>query len=152
MISLAHCRTMAAYNRWMNERLYAAAAQLGDAQRKEDVKAFFKWMGRFTGRPFHVTALSQELYADFEELRQGRAKTDAGISDWMEKLSEETLAGDLVYASIAKPEPRRMPMWIALAHFFNHQTHHRGQVTTLLTQRGIAPGDTDLILMPGRPD
>jgi uncharacterized damage-inducible protein DinB len=40
---------------------------------------------------------------------------------------------------------REHPAWIALTHFFNHQAHHRGQVTTLLMQAGVDPGVTDLI-------
>jgi uncharacterized damage-inducible protein DinB len=37
------------------------------------------------------------------------------------------------------------PLWWAVSHFFNHQTHHRGQVTTLLLQLGRDPGTTDLV-------
>ena len=39
----------------------------------------------------------------------------------------------------------RVPMWIAVTHFFNHQTHHRGQITTLLSQLGRDAGVTDLM-------
>jgi uncharacterized damage-inducible protein DinB len=58
------------------------------------------------------------------------------------------LGGELAYTRIVNPAPRRMPMWIAVAHFFNHQTHHRGQLTTLMMQRGIDPGVTDLMATP----
>jgi uncharacterized damage-inducible protein DinB len=151
---------MARYNRWMNERLYECCARLPDAQRKEDVGAFFKsihgtlnhllladriWMGRFTGAPFAATSLAAELHADFSELQRERAATDAAISAWVASLSEEDLAGTLSYTSIVNPAPREQPLWFALAHFFNHQTHHRGQLTTLLFQRGIDPGVTDLL-------
>jgi uncharacterized damage-inducible protein DinB len=33
-------------------------------------------------------------------------------------------------------------------HFFNHQTHHRGQVHCLLTQAGATAHVTDLMAMP----
>ena len=79
-------------------------------------------MGRFTGRPFGFKSLDQELYLDFAQLRAEREKDDNGIIAWVEPLTEK--------------------------HFFNHQTHHRGQVTTLLSQRGIDPGVTDLIWLP----
>ena len=46
------------------------------------------------------------------------------------------------------PAPRAYPFWAALTHFFNHQTHHRGQLTTLLMQAGKDPGVTDLIWLP----
>ena len=73
---------------------------------------------------------------------------DARIVRWAAHLTEATLASELGYTSIVNPAPRRMPMWLAVAHFFNHQTHHRGQVTTLLMQRGIDPGVTDLMWTP----
>jgi uncharacterized damage-inducible protein DinB len=157
---LVHARRMARYNRWMNEKLYACCAQLTDEQRKQDVGAFFKsihgtlnhllladrvWMGRFTGVPFAVRSLAQELYADFDELRRERVRSDAAIVDWANGLREADLDGMLRYTSIVNPAPRDEPMDVAVTHFFNHQTHHRGQVTTLLMQRGIDPGVTDLM-------
>lgn len=163
MTELEQLRTFARYNRWMNERLYECCARLSDAERKEDRRAFFKsihgtlnhllladrvWMGRFTGEPFAVRSLDQELYADFEELRRERAKTDAAVEAYVATLDEAALERELAYTSIAKPEPRRVAMRFALAHFFNHQAHHRGQLTTLLSQRGIDPGVTDLLWAP----
>jgi uncharacterized damage-inducible protein DinB len=157
---------MARYNRWMNERLYECAAAIPDDQRRRDMGAFFKsihgtfnhllladrlWMGRFTGKPYGVGSLSQELYADFTELRQERALTDAEIERWMEGLDEESLLRDLRWSSVANPIPRRSPLWFAVVHFFNHQTHHRGQLTTLLMQQGVDPGVTDLIWLPDGP-
>jgi uncharacterized damage-inducible protein DinB len=160
---LAHARRMARYNRWMNERLYECAAQLTDAQRKEDVGAFFKsihgtlnhllladrlWMGRFTGEPFAARSLDQELYAAFDELRTQRARTDDEIVAWTGRLRDEDLEGVLSYTSMVNPAPRQVAMDLAVTHFFNHQTHHRGQLTTLLMQRGIDPGVTDLMWLP----
>jgi uncharacterized damage-inducible protein DinB len=156
-------QTMARYNRWMNERLYGCCAQLPDEERKRDVRAFFKsihgtlnhlllgdrvWLGRFTGKPFVVTSLAQELYSDFAELRAERDLTDAAIVDWTSSLTKEDFARDLSYVGITSPKPRRYPLWFAVTHFFNHQTHHRGQLTSLLFQRGIDPGVTDLISLP----
>jgi uncharacterized damage-inducible protein DinB len=157
---LTHARRMARYNRWMNGKLYASCAQLTDAQRKEDVGAFFRsihgtlnhllvadrlWMGRFTGEPFVVQSLAQELYADFDALRFERARTDEEIVRWFEALDAARLDDLLEYTSMVNPAPRRIGMDLAVTHFFNHQTHHRGQVTTLLSQRGIDPGVTDLM-------
>ena len=154
---------MALYNRWMNERLYEHCARLSDGERKRDVGAFFKsihgtlnhlllgdriWLGRFLGKPFAVTSLAQELYSDFGELRAERRKTDATIVEWAESLTDRDLAGELSFTSVVNPKPRRYPLWFAVTHFFNHQTHHRGQLTTLLSQRGIDPGVTDLLWLP----
>ena len=156
-------QAMAQYNRWMNERLYECCARLPDRERKRDAGAFFKsihgtlnhlllgdkvWMGRFTGKPFAFTSLAQELHADFDELRAERASVDKAIIDWARALSDEDFSRELSYTSAVKPQPRRYPFWLAVAHFFNHQTHHRGQLTTLLSQLGIDPGVTDLIWLP----
>ena len=160
MIGVDYARTMARYNRSMNRSLYDCSARLTDAQRKEDVGAFFKsihgtlnhllvgdgvWMGRFQGPVFVPASLAQELHADFDELRRARLAMDARIVDWVATLDDRSLAGELRYTSIVNPAPRVMPMALAVAHFFNHQTHHRGQLTTLLMQRGIDPGVTDLM-------
>ena len=154
---------MARYNAWMNERLYASCARLTDEQRKENVGAFFKsihgtlnhllladrvWMARFNGTTFKVTSLSDELHADFDRLRAEREETDRAITRWARSLTDAELEGELTYMSLVDPAPRSSPLWLAATHFFNHQTHHRGQLTTLLSQRGIDPGVTDLIWLP----
>lgn len=164
MISTTYAMNMAAYNRWMNARVYDCSTKLSDEERKRDVGAFFRsihgtlnhllladrlWLGRFTGQPFTALSLDQELHADFDELRKARLVTDELIVQWAGSLSDESLAGELRYTSMVNPQPRRCPFWLAVAHLFNHQTHHRGQVTTLLWQRGIDPGVTDLLALPG---
>ncbi len=156
-------KTMASYNRWMNERLYECCARLSDEDRKRDMGAFFKsihgtlnhillgdriWLGRFTGKPYAVASLAQELYAGFGELRAERRGMDAAIVAWSESLTDADLERPLSYMSVVNPKPRRYPFWFAAAQFFNHQTHHRGQLTTLLSQRGVDPGVTDLIWLP----
>lgn len=149
----------------MNERLYACCATLSDDARKRDTGAFFKsihgtlnrillgdrlWMGRFTANPFAANSLDQELYADFDQLRVERAKTDAVIERWARALTAADLAAEFAFSSM-KGEQYRMPMWFVVSHYFNHQTHHRGQVTTLLSQQGVDPGVTDLIRFPFAP-
>lgn len=163
-----HARTMARYNRWMNDKLYAVANKLTDAERKQARGAFFGsihrtlnhilvgdrvWLGRFSNTPLQdgemgpggIHALDQELYADFEELRRERAKTDAEIDAFAASLTEQTMAGELRY--LRRGVMNELPLWHVVAHFFNHQTHHRGQVTTLLMQAGQDPGVTDLLAM-----
>ncbi|MGF1526275.1 MAG: DinB family protein [Candidatus Competibacterales bacterium] len=155
---------MASYNRWINERLYAICAQLSDWDRKKDCGAFFKsihgtlnhlllgdklWLGRFLGKPIQISSLDQELHHEFAELHKDRTATDDIIIDWAHSLTDDILAGDLQYTSIVDPAPRKCEMWLATAHFFNHQTHHRGQLTTLLNQFGQDIGVTDLIWLPG---
>jgi uncharacterized damage-inducible protein DinB len=158
----------ARYNRWMNDKLYGLAAGLSDQARKRDAGAFFKsihgtfnhllladrvWLARFQGitvpgellGPGGIRSLDQELYADFEELRRERALTDAELSAWVAGLTPERLAAPLVY--MRRGQKQESPLWWAVAHLFNHQTHHRGQITALLMQQGCDPGVTDLFAM-----
>ncbi len=162
MVSPAHCALMARYNRWMNERLYALCADIPDAERKKDRGAFFKsihgtlnhllfgdivWMGRFQGTATPKTIIA-ELHAGFGELRAAREAMDARILDWTATLTDGWLAAPFTYVSNVDRKSRSMPAWVAVTHLFNHQTHHRGQLTTLLSQLGIDPGVTDLPFMP----
>lgn len=163
-----HAQVMARYNRWMNDKLYDVAARLDDAERKKDRGAFFGsihrtfnhllvadrvWMGRFLGvelqegefGPGGIRSLDQELYAEFEELRRERARTDDEIDAYAATLTADKLAGNLRY--LRRGAVNEFPLWHAVAHAFNHQTHHRGQVTTLLMQAGHDPGVTDLVAM-----
>jgi uncharacterized damage-inducible protein DinB len=95
--------------------------------------------------PGGIRALDQELYADFEELRRERALTDDELSAWISELTDERLAAPFTYVRFGQKQ--ESPLWWAVAHVFNHQTHHRGQITTLFTQQGRDPGVTDLFAM-----
>jgi uncharacterized damage-inducible protein DinB len=166
-------RSMAQYNTWMNLRIYDICGALSDEERKRNLHALFGsihrtlnhllltdrvQMGRFVGadrmrsfdergHPIEICSLDQELCADFSTLRREREKTDAMIEAWTksDEISPEFLAHEMVYDAMSAPGRYRVPMWIAVTHFFNHQTHHRGQITTLLNQLGRDPGVTDLM-------
>jgi uncharacterized damage-inducible protein DinB len=164
-------QTLARYSAWMNRRLYAHCAALPDEERRRDRGAFFGsihrtlnhllladgiWMTRFSGdRDRHgsrdasgalipITSLDQELYADWDQMARERAAADARIQAFMDGVTNEQLAAPFRYKNL----PGKVfeePMWWSVTHFFNHATHHRGQVTTLLSQAGVDPGVTDLI-------
>jgi uncharacterized damage-inducible protein DinB len=164
MIDRAWVVSMAQYSRWMNERLYTHAAALTDEQRKADRGAFFGslhntldhivwadtiWLGRFTGRQPQLPAAGSVLYPEFDAQRTRRVELDDAIKTWAENVSEEFLAAPLTWTSRMTGKTQTRAASVAVTHFFNHQTHHRGQVTTLLSQYGIDPGVTDLWAMPG---
>src|SRR5687767_13228704 len=157
-------RLLADYNAWMNGKLYAACATLPDEERKRERGAFFHsihgtlnhvlladsiWMGRFEGRPFAFKGLDQELYAGFDELRAHRVEMDERIDAWARGLTDATLDAKLEFTSAITKRPHAPTLWRVVLHFFNHQTHHRGQLTTLLSQAGVDYGVTDLFLLPG---
>lgn len=164
MISAEYCQLLARYNRWMNERLYAAASAMPDAERKRDRGAFFGsihrtlnhilwgdrvWIGRFTGAPYTVAAYGADSYGDFGELARERELTDTRILDWAGKVPPAWLAGTLAYRASGDGKRREVPAWVAAVHLFQHAVHHRGQVTTLLKQAGYDVGATDLPQLPG---
>ena len=158
-----HYARLARYNHWQNGQILAACATLDDDERKADRGLFFHsihgtlnhllltdrlWLGRFTGQPFPVKSLAQELYSDFPILSQERQRTDQDLADYVATLSEPALDGDLAYLT-STGSPRTLPLRLCLTHLFNHQTHHRGQLTAALSQLGRDVGTTDLIFMPG---
>ncbi len=175
---LEHTRLMADYNRWMNQRVYAAAARLPAEAVAQDRGAFFGsilgtlnhllvadriWLRRFAEHPARYAALEplrgQPAPTDLRAiphdtlpaLRDARERLDALIVDWASEVSEADLDHVLDYAN-TKGARWRQPFGLLLMHFFNHQTHHRGQVTTLLTQAGEDVGGTDLLeLILARP-
>jgi len=157
-------KTMAEYNRWMNERLYAVCAEIPDEERKRDAHAFFKsihgtlnhllvgdklWLGRFLDDPFPVESLDQELYADFDAMRAERVRTDGVVIEFTNSLDEAAVERKFRFTTMVDPAERTYIFRHVLQHFFNHQTHHRGQLTTLISQAGYAPGVTDLMWLPG---
>ena len=164
MISADYCQRFARYNRWQNQSIYAAAATLPDGTRKRNMGAFFKsihatlnhllvadylWLSRMDGQPCAVRSLDEELYGDFDELRKQREFTDDRLDRVVAALTPEVLAGTMTYRRLSGGQDEvSMPMNQVFMHLFNHQTHHRGQVTTLLMQCGVDVGRTDLAWLP----
>ncbi len=164
MITPDYVATMAAYNAAMNARLYDAAGRLTDAARRQERGAFWRsihgtlnhllwadrmWMSRFDGweRPPGGLRESPDLIAEFSVLRAAREADDARLRDWAARVSAAWLAEDQTWFSGAAQREMRRPRGLLVAHLFNHQTHHRGQVHAMLTAAGEATGDTDLMLL-----
>ena len=155
-----HFDTFARYNAWANARLFDAAALLGDADYRADRGAFFKsvhgtlnhllvtdrvWMFRFTGEGEPPERLDAILFEQLEPLRDAREAEDARIVRYITGLDETSMEGSITYRRVSTPEAITQPLAPALAHWFNHQTHHRGQMHGLLTGlTGRAP-ELDLL-------
>jgi len=159
----SHLKLLAEYNQWMNEKLYGVCSSLSDEGLRQDRGAFFgsiyltlnhimygdlAFMSRFTGDPETVPELGAELFAGFEELKQARFALDSRLVAWAKSLSPEWLAEVQTYKSKVDGKMRSVPRWALVTHMFNHQTHHRGQITTLLAQMGLDVGSTDIPFMP----
>jgi uncharacterized damage-inducible protein DinB len=141
-------RMFAGYNAWCNERLYDAAAAVPDADYRANRGVFFKslhgtlnhllvgdriWMKRFTGEGELPKSLDTILFEDFADLRAARRAMDASISRYIDSLSDAELARTIRYRTVSKPADIEQVLAPALDHFFNHQTHHRGQAHAVLS-------------------
>lgn len=169
---IEHIALLARYNADMNQKLYDAAAQLPPDEFTADRKAFFGslcgtlghllaadtiWLKRFSTHPAgfpalqaahtlpQPTGLAHSFGADLSALRAYREQLDAIILAWAPQVTEADLAHTFEYRSMRGDAYRRHFGGVVL-HFFNHQTHHRGQASTLLSQAGIDIGVTDLLV------
>lgn len=174
----AHIRLLASYNQWFNGKIYDAAGELAHEKLVEDRHAFFRsilgtlnhilvgdiiWLKRFAGHPAHhralepirarprPEALDTILHEDLASLAGDRRSVDELIIAWAEEITDDDLLHPLEYRNM-KGVPGRKLFGTLVLNLFNHQTHHRGQVTTLLSQEGIDVGVTDLLaLIPEEP-
>lgn len=169
----AHFELLANYNQWMNAKVYEAAGRLSVDDLAADRGAFFGsilgtlnhlvvadtiWLKRFAAHPTsrpslqqvvdlpNPQGLDQILFDDFAALSEHRAWLDERIIHWIDELTDGDFIQTLHYKN-TKGVPFSKPFSNVLSHFFNHQTHHRGQVTTLLSQAGEDVGATDLLLL-----
>lgn len=163
-ISNEYVALMARYNAWMNAKVYDASAGLDDAARRQDRGAFFGsvhgtlnhlmygdlcWLERFRDGEARRRKADAILYEDFDALCAARTVLDREISAWAASVSPDWLVAPFTFTSSIDGATRTRPAWVFVTHMFNHQTHHRGQLTTLLTQMGRDVGVTDLAAMDG---
>ncbi|MGE6242124.1 DinB family protein [Ectopseudomonas guguanensis] len=173
MQRIDHIRLMARYNSWMNERLYTAASTLPDEALSAERGAFFGsilgtlnhlvvadriWLERYAEHPANFqalqvlaglekpTRLDQPMAADIRALTLLRRRLDECIEALATEMGEEHLDQPLSYRNM-KDVPAQKHFFALLMHLFNHQTHHRGQATTLLSQAGVDVGVTDLLAL-----
>ncbi len=168
-----HFKLMAVYNQRMNRQLYECANKVSSKALTEDLGAYFNsilgtlnhiligdivWLKRFSKYSERFTslqklerykapyALDQMLYDDLSILHSVREDVDVIMCNWIDKeLFNKDLAGNLVYENSVKEKSTRN-LGELLSHLFNHQTHHRGQLSTLLYQQGIDIGVTDYLV------
>lgn len=156
-----HFQMFAYYNRWANELVYKAAAELSDAQYRLDLGLFFGsihhtlnhvlvadriWMKRFTNEGDHPKELDFILSENFIMLRDMRQTEDSRICDFTDSLDAQQIAGRFTYMNLRDMRTRSQRLVPALAHMFNHQTHHRGQIHAALTRLGAEAPSLDLAL------
>ena len=159
----AHFERMARYNRWANRQLYGAVAQLDVEDFHAPRSGFFPsiaktlnhmvvtdriWMGRFTGKLSDHRRLDETPYDNLPDLTAAREAEDQRIIAFFKELTPARIDSIFDYKNTAG-EPRSQPMLPVLAHFFNHQTHHRGQAHGMLSSTRVAPPPLDLVYFLG---
>jgi uncharacterized damage-inducible protein DinB len=161
---------LAAYNRWANARLYAAALDLSDRAYRLEVGVFFRslhgtlnhllltdrlWLKRLTGEGDHPDRLNAILYEDRAELTRARIAEDNRLVGVIEKFDDAALSGLHSYRTTSGM-PQSQVLSDILLHLFNHQTHHRGQAHGCLSiLTGGEPPSLDLLVFQrggGAPD
>ncbi|MCG8670291.1 MAG: DinB family protein [Pseudomonadales bacterium] len=164
-------KMLANYNQWMNSSLYQSCQSLTPEQLAEDRGAFFGsilatlnhlligdgfWLSRCSGNETYMLfkdelgeliqlkGLGTILYENFSVLSEKRQQMDLDILQYVDLLTEDDLSCSIGYQT-SKGDALHNRLDVILIHWFNHQTHHRGQITTLLSQLGVDYGVTDLI-------
>ena len=150
--------TFARYNTWMNAKIYGVCSGIPDETRREDRGAFFRsihgtlghlmfgdmvWMNRLAGSNYDDRSPVTNSSGTFEAMKAERVNLDRDIEAWTTTLTPDWLSTDATWLSHDGQE-RTQPRAMLTLHMFNHQTHHRGQLTTLLTQLGLDVGPTDM--------
>lgn len=165
MIGPGYCQTMARYNAWQNRQLEQMLSVFSADDLAADKGAFFgsilgtlnhilwgdrMWMSRFAGweKPAQPGSASTEICPTIAVWSAERFRTDAKLILWADKLNAIDLAGDLVWVSGMTGQELRKPRAQCLAHMFNHQTHHRGQVHAMITASGHPAPVSDLAFLP----
>jgi uncharacterized damage-inducible protein DinB len=154
-------RQLAAYNRWANSRLYAAALDLSDQAYRLQIGVFFGnlhgtlnhllltdrlWLKRLTGDGDHPNQLNEILYEDRAALTRARMAEDNRLIEVVNKYDEAALANLHSYKTTSGM-PQSQVLADILLHLFNHQTHHRGQAHACLSiLTGSEPPSLDLLV------
>jgi uncharacterized damage-inducible protein DinB len=171
MSLLSNLQLMSQYNQWMNQKIYQIAQQLGNDKIQQDQGAFFSslfgtlnhiyvadiiWLRRFAQHSkkyqsinqlqelSSYTELNQTVANDLESLNEFRQELDNIIINWCQEIDPEDLEKNLLYID-TQGNSYQKNFGQLIHHFFNHQTHHRGQASTLINQQGLDMGVTDLL-------
>lgn len=171
MSLLSNLQLMSQYNQWMNQKIYQVAQQLGNEKIQQDQGAFFGslfgtlnhiyvadiiWLRRFAQHAKNYqslnqlpelssyTKLNQTVANDLESLNKLRQELDNIIINWCQEIDPEDLEDNLSYID-TQGNSYQKNFGQLIHNLFNHQTHHRGQVSTLISQQGLDLGVTDLL-------
>jgi uncharacterized damage-inducible protein DinB len=151
-------RIFARYNKVANARLYEQVGKLDVTEYRRERRGSFGsihgllnhtmvgdriWMSRFAGGGKTTPPLNTILFETFAEINSARAEEDASIEEFFAKVDGNFLIRRLAYTN-SRGKDYVEEAAPAVLHFFNHQTHHRGQVHVMLSQTEISPPALDM--------
>lgn len=165
MVTPEFCQEMARYNVWQNNQLKATLEAWDSSELTRDRGAFFGsvlgtlnhllwgdalWTSRFDGGESYGGGIphSTELTGSISLWATQRDQLDKRIQTWAANVPADDLVGDLTWVSSMSKSKMTRPMAVCVVHFFNHQTHHRGQIHAMLTATGASAPVSDLVFMP----
>ena len=158
MLQRDYFATLGRYHVWADRKLLESMSPIGDAAYHSDQGLFFRsihrtlnhlllvdllWHGRLTGKPFAVGGLDQELVKERGRLGEEMLRQAAVLRDLAAELDETRIGTVNAYVD-TEGNRREFPLALQLAHAFNHATHHRGQITAVITRLGHASPVLDL--------
>lgn len=150
----------AAYNQWANDLLLKECEAITTDEYHRDLGTYFNsihgtmdhllvadkiWLHRFSGQGDPIDSLDETLTGDLTVLKEKRLVLDSRICAVIDQMLEKDFMRTMIYRTVRKPLVMQQPLGAALFHFFNHQTHHRGQVHAMLTQIGRKPAALDML-------
>ena len=150
MLQRDYFATLSRYHVWADRRVLESLGPISDVDYHADQGLFFRsihrtlnhlllvdllWHGRLTGKPFAVSGLDQELVKERDRLAEEMMHQAGVLRDLVAGLDESRIGAVNAYLD-TEGRRRESPLALQLAHTFNHATHHRGQITAVITRLG----------------
>ena len=152
-MTLQDLHTLLDYHYWARDRLLDAIEPLTPEQFNRALGSSFTsvretvvhiyaaewaWHARWQGQP-PTALMTSEAFPDVAAIRRAWIAQEGKMRAFLESLGEDGVARVFEY-KLLSGQGGASPFWQMLQHVVNHASYHRGQVTTLLRQLGVAPG------------
>lgn len=173
MMPLATLHGLFAYNRWAWQRQLTACRTLSPEQFVQPLISSFpsvrdtlahlldteiyylhRWRGRTRdeiiaaigwARSDERSKLWPEEFRSLSDIEARWHSVQSEVHEYLLSLKEDDLAQKVMYLD-STSKVWTFPRWQMMLHVVNHQTYHRGQLTTLLRQLGVPAPQIDLLI------
>ncbi len=149
----------AAYNLWANQLFVDTINNLSDEQLHKEIESSFPSVYQTLLHLLDVEAIwwqriklvekaewpSRTFTGSVMEAGKQLVNQSKHWKEWVDLATDNALTHEFIYKN-SKKDQFKQPVYEVLHHLFNHQTHHRGQLLTLLRQVGVNKiPNTDLV-------